>query len=361
MMPKQQNNMTDAQDALKEIRERMLANGRFASDQKTRQRADQTRRDNAEKAAKPVFLRPNDLSGDYDFDRALMTTLGGKVRKIDDDDLKVFARNIDVLKDRYKSGITPQQIIDWSLPEDRERANKEIPLCAPFSRKEGIQRFMTNASKGSPVVNHYVTVEFLNFNDLVTQPRKVGLKLSREQLAKGAVKFDCDCGRHTFWFRYLATIGKYAHGRQENGFPKIRNPNLQGVACKHVLRVMQFITSPLGVQYIQNQVNKDRQAQLGQTIKQTNAQLKEQLTQQAKTAHHQRSNKVQTTEDRPAYKRKMAQEFAKEQQRRQQQEMMAMAKAQQKAEALAELESMKANMSQRIYDMALKGIEEEYK
>lgn len=356
MMP----NPQDLNDALAEIRQRMLANGRFASDQKTRQRADQTRRDNAEKAAKPVFLRPNDLSGDYDFNRALMTTLGGKARVITDDDLKAFARNIDVVKARYSQGITPQQIIDWSLTEDRERANKEIPLCAPFSRKEGVQRFMTNASKGSPVVNHYVTVEFLNFNDLVTQPRKVGLKLSREQLAKGAVKFDCDCGRHTFWFRYLATIGKYAHGRQENGFPKIRNPQLQGVACKHVLRVMQFINSPLGVQFIQNQVNKDRQAQLGQTIKQSNAQLKEQLTQQAKTAHHQR-NKVQTTEERPAYKRKMAQEFAKEQQRRQQQEMMAMAKAQQKAEALAELESMKTNMSQRIYEMALKGIEEEYK
>lgn len=354
------NNQQNINDALAEIRQRMLANGRFASDQKTRQRADQTRRDNAEKAAKPVFLRPNDLSGDYDFNRALMTTLGGKARVITDDDLKAFARNIDVVKARYSQGITPQQIIDWSLPEDRERANKEIPLCAPFSRKEGVQRFMTNASKGSPVVNHYVTVEFLNFNDLVTQPRKVGLKLSREQLSKGSVKFDCDCGRHTFWFRYLATIGKYAHGRQENGFPKIRNPQLQGVACKHVLRVMQFITSPLGVQFIQNQVNKDRQAQLGQTIKQSNAQLKQQLEQQAKTAHHQR-NKVQTTEERPAYKRKMAQEFAKEQQRRQQQEMMAMAKAQQKAEALAELESMKANMSQRIYDMALKGIEEEYK
>lgn len=354
------NNPQDLNDALAEIRQRMLANGRFASDQNKRQSTQRKSREAAEKVAKPILLRPNDLSGDYDFNRALMTTLGGKARVITDEDLKAFARNIDVVKARYSQGITPQQIIDWSLPEDRERANKEILLCAPFSRKEGVQRFMTNASKGSPVVNHYVTVEFLNFNDLVTQPRKVGLKLSREQLAKGAVKFDCDCGRHTFWFRYLATIGKYAHGRQENGFPKIRNPQLQGVACKHVLRVMQFITSPLGVQYIQNQVNKDRQAQLGQTIKQTNAQLKEQLTQQAKTAHHQR-NKVQTTEERPAYKRKMAQEFAKEQQRRQQQEMMAMAKAQQKAEALAELESMKANMSQRIYDMALKGIEEEYK
>lgn len=218
---------------------------------------------------------------------------------------------------------------------------------------------MTNASKGSPVANHYVTVKFLNFSDLVTQPRKVGLKLSREQLAKGAVKFDCDCGRHTFWFRYLATIGKYAHGRQENGFPKIRNPHLQGVACKHVLRVMQFITSPLGVQYIQNQVNKDRQAQLGQTIKQTNAQVKQQLEQQAKTAHHQR-NKVQITEERPAYKRKMAQEFAKEQQRRQEEERMAMNRLQLREAKLQEAEKFRVIMTPDQFDTYVKGVEAKY-
>ena len=109
------SNPQDLQDALAEIRQRMLANGRFASDQKTRQRADQTRRDNAEKAAKPVFLRPNDLSGDYDFNRALMTTLGGKARVITDDDLKYEEGKEDETlgKIQQKTGKTRDEVVTW--------------------------------------------------------------------------------------------------------------------------------------------------------------------------------------------------------------------------------------------------------
>jgi hypothetical protein len=63
------------------------------------------------------------------------------------------------------------------------------------------------------------------------------------RLRKGPLKFECDCGRHRYWFRYIATIGGYNAGRPETGYPKIRNPKLFGVACKHVLRVMSDIES----------------------------------------------------------------------------------------------------------------------
>lgn len=297
-------------EAHKKAMERMLHDAKFASGQKQAQRNDKNRRDFAEKrdAEKPVFLRPNDLAGEYDFSKTLLTTIGGKLRPITKDDIKAFAHNVEVAKDKYKKGITPQQVIDWSLAIDRERTNKQIHLCAPFSRKAGVQRFITNASEGSPDKRHYVTVEFNNFAALVTAPRKVGAKLSREQLANGTIKFDCDCGRHTFWFRYLATIGKYASGRLESGFPKVRNPNLQGVACKHVLRVMQFITSPSGVQYMRTQVDKDRNAQLGQTLKETEAQIKQRLAGQVEVSHHKKQ-KVTTQDEReqtPAYQRQKA-------------------------------------------------------
>lgn len=297
-------------EAHRKAMEQMLHDAKFASGQKTRQRSDQARRDQAEKmdAAKPVFLRPSDLAGEYDFTKTLMTTLGGKLRVITADDIRAFAHNVEVAKERYKKGITPQQVIDWSLSEDRERANKEIPLCSPFSRKAGVLRFITNSSKGSPSPRHYVTVEFNAFAALVTAPRKVGAKLTREQLANGTIKFDCDCGRHSFWLRYIATIGGYAHGRLESGFPKLRNPNLQGVACKHVLRVMQYITSPIGVQYMRSQVDKDRNAQLGQTLKETEAQIRQRLAGQVDVAHHKK-NQVTTQDEReqtPAYQRQQA-------------------------------------------------------
>lgn len=44
---------------------------------------------------RPTFLRPNDVSGEYDFKRALKTTLGGlELRDITLADLEMFQRNI---------------------------------------------------------------------------------------------------------------------------------------------------------------------------------------------------------------------------------------------------------------------------
>lgn len=40
---------------------------------------------------------------------------------------------------------------------------------------------------------------------------------------------------------YLNTVAGTVLGRKEGGFPKIRNPNMTGVACKHILRVMHWI------------------------------------------------------------------------------------------------------------------------
>ena len=59
----------------------------------------------------------------------------------------------------------------------------------------------------------------------------------------GKLKFECDCGRHDYWYRYIATIGKYNYGIDESRYPSTRNPNVTGVACKHALRVMKHVTS----------------------------------------------------------------------------------------------------------------------
>ena len=340
-------------EAHKKAMERMLHDAKFASGQKNQQRDDRTRRDEAEKrdAEKPVFLRPSDLAGETNFSETLMTTLGGKLRTITTDDIKAFAHNVEVVKTKYKSGITPQQVINWSLSDDRELANKQIHLCAPFSRKAGVQRFITNASAGSPSKRHYVTVEFNNFAALVTAPRKVGAAITREQLANGTIKFDCDCGKHNFWFRYLATIGQYAHGRLESGFPKIRNPNLQGVACKHVLRVMQFIISPSGVQYMRSQVDKDRRTQLGQTLKETEAQIKQRLAGQAEISHHKKQQVItqDEREQTPAYQRQKARADERANKKIQQQAIKdAAKKAKEQAAQMAEdavLDSIKQKLS----------------
>lgn len=55
------------------------------------------------------------------------------------------------------------------------------------------------------------------------------------------IKFQCSCGRFTYWYRYIATKGGFALGSQENRYPEVRNKNLDGVLCKHLIKVMTYL------------------------------------------------------------------------------------------------------------------------
>lgn len=61
--------------------------------------------------------------------------------------------------------------------------------------------------------------------------------------ATGRLSIECPCGRHQYWYRYLATIGGFAIDPLEQDFPKIRNPGLTGCCCKHVLKVLRVLKS----------------------------------------------------------------------------------------------------------------------
>jgi hypothetical protein len=222
-------------------------------------KADKEQREAAEKSLKSVIINARDIQGFYDVGRALKTTLGGVNRDLTLEDLKAFQANINTLKENKKltrHGITARQIIDLGSEKvsgkesDLKRANTQITMSLPVSfvntKDGGLVRFLTNASKDSKDTRHHVEVEFITFINFVTGAqgdyKQAALKLCREPL-----KFNCDCGRHRYWFRYVATIGQFNYGRDELGYPKIRNPGLLGVACKHVLRVMETIESSIVV------------------------------------------------------------------------------------------------------------------
>lgn len=204
------------------------------------------------------------LSKKKGFQDVMQTTMGnalsqqGLLRPITNEDLHEFDRKINALSKAYQGGIKASQIINLSLPIDRSRANKEIPWAHPISSrynvgsKSLIVSFMTAASGKYGETKHFVNVEFTQFRELAThrlQPSapKRQAETDAKLLKDSLLKFDCDCGRHTYWYRYIASVGKFAYiganpiGREETGFPKIRNPNLKGVACKHVLRTMLVI------------------------------------------------------------------------------------------------------------------------
>lgn len=283
-----QNAYNQMQEALKNGKLRRELQGRRSADNQQRALAEREigYDDRGRKIPRPMFLRPEDIAKgvDYDVEKVLYTTLGQQKgeppRRITRDDILAFQDNILLLKDQYKKGITVQNIINLSLQDDIDRANQQIYMSVPISRKSGLVHFLTNAGPDSKVQNHHVEVEFANFNSVVFDIKKEAVNTVKNRLGNGKIKFECDCERHTFWYRYMATIGGYGLGRQEGGFPKVRNPHLSGVACKHVLRVAQWIISPAGIQYLKKQVEADRKKQVGARYKQTDAQINEQLNKQ---------------------------------------------------------------------------------
>lgn len=273
-------------------------------------KADKSQRRKAEKTEKnggtPKFLRPSDVSGEYDFERALTTTLGGRMREITADDLKIFAKNIKTLQQNYKGGITPQQVINLSLDIDIQRANRQITYAMPRARKGDIVYFIVDASGENGAVHHFVNVQFLGFDGVRLYPDKITPHKVKSQIVGGGVRFECDCGRYKYWYRYLNTVAGTNLGRQETAFPKIRNPKLTGVACKHILRTMQWIKSPQGVQYLHNQAQKAkdeerRKQNLGQ------AELNQHLALQLITAKDGRKVNIRRSESRNQTLQKMNQ------------------------------------------------------
>lgn len=234
------------------------AKARFSRDAREREEAGRQPQD------RNIILTEREVRGEWDASRVLMTTLNGQVRPITADDLAAFRQNMRVAQRRFggKSGITPRQIIDMAsstplryldptskFDSDIDKARREITYAMPVSAINGEVRFITNAGPNSKVSRHHVTVKLLEFDTAAarlaataTKDKKAAEKVAR-WLRKQKVAFDCDCERHRYFFRYVATIGGFAAGRQETGYPKIRNPKLHGVACKHVLRTMTELES----------------------------------------------------------------------------------------------------------------------
>ena len=197
-----------------------------------RLKADQDRR-----ARASTLLSPADVRGEYDAERVLKTTLGGELRTITVEDLQAFRDNIATIGRHYKKGLTAQKVINLARPEDRERANQQIHHAIPAGANRGTVRFITNAGPNSDVVRHHVHVDLMGYSVATASPLDPK-KLATELVKKSPLRLWCDCGRWRFWYGYIATIGGFNLVYNETAFPKIKNPMLTGVACKHILRVM---------------------------------------------------------------------------------------------------------------------------
>jgi hypothetical protein len=224
---------------------------------------DQERRDNAVK-----ILNPNQVQGKtFRVTKLLETTLGLKsgepMRAITRQDLQAFKRNIKTAQNRVKKGLTANDVIRFSTKADKDRSKKQIHMAIPIRMKGGDINFLTDAGPESRVSRHHVKVILNDYEKGLS----VGTPLqAAKAMAKSGIKFDCDCEHHTFVFRYITTIMGANAGRAETGFPKIRNPKLLGIACKHVLRVMVELSTSIFIwKKIARMVESDRKGNVDKT------------------------------------------------------------------------------------------------
>ena len=302
--------------------------GHFAADKREREAAGR------EPLSTNIILTEREVRGDWDANRVLMTTLGGRVRQITADDLATFRQNMRTAQRHFrnrKGGITARQIIDlassrplsYSSPggpgarsdgfrSDLDKARREITSAVPVSAVNGEIRFLTNAGKDSKVTRHTVIVRLNAFDEAAAMVAATDLKDRKSPrqaanwLRKQPLAFDCDCARHRYFFRYLATIGGFEAGRKETGYPKIRNPGLQGVACKHVLRVMaELESSGTVLSFLERHLSRvsEYKARTTMTQKQAEEAIKKRRATRIKTSD-QRKAEADRAKERRAMARK---------------------------------------------------------
>ena len=209
-------------------------------------------------------------------------------------------------------GISPRQVLDLAAgrplkyknpvrenaASDLDKAKKQIRAATIVSAKSDLLRFMTNASQTSKKTSHFVNVKMSGWNEAllsltgVNNNDKSAIRKAAQWLRKQKVSFECDCERHRYFFRYVATVGGFSYGRQEFGFPKITNPQVKGVACMHVIRAMNELDSS---QLIQSFLERH----IAAAHRSDNAKANTRITQkEADAMAAKRGRAIKTTDDR---------------------------------------------------------------
>jgi len=123
---------------------------------------------------------------------------------------------------------------------DFRKAATQIGTAVMYKIQRNMLYFRVTSSGHTPKYGHYQVR--IRLEEWDSQIMKTGTYLvAARKAASGRVSFDCTCGRHQYWFRYLATIGGFALDPEEHVFPKIRNPRLSGACCKHVIKALAVL------------------------------------------------------------------------------------------------------------------------
>ncbi|EPU5970942.1 hypothetical protein ACVX70_003138 [Vibrio alginolyticus] len=165
--------------------------------------------------------------------------------------------------DSKTAGITYAFLVKNSRQIDVDRANNRVDDGTGIHKatligiKNNIALIRVRASSVSRHEEHRVKVRLEQWDELLHEPPNGDYNQAVQLACAGRISFDCDCGRHQYWYRYLATMGNYCIAPpKEFAFPKIRNPELSGVACKHVLKATAMLQSLAWQRILANQMKQ---------------------------------------------------------------------------------------------------------
>ena len=137
-------------------------------------------------------------------------------------------------------GVPVAALIKACSQIDITRAQTQIATSTLYKIHGNDLSFRVSASKESKYSYHQVRIRLDSWDSEMRGLHGGGgdYLQSAKRAVAGRVSFNCDCGRHRYWYRYLATIGGFGLDPLEKVFPKIRNPKLTGCCCKHVIKTL---------------------------------------------------------------------------------------------------------------------------
>lgn len=129
---------------------------------------------------------------------------------------------------------------------NRSNDRRGISKATLLGIRANVVTVRVKASERSVHQEHRVMIRFEEWDELLADADGTdkGYQKATKYACAGRVSFDCNCGDHQYRYRYMATLGNYALAPpKEFAFPKITNPNLTGLACKHVIKSMSMLQS----------------------------------------------------------------------------------------------------------------------
>lgn len=172
------------------------------------------------------------------------------------EDLARFARMRKSFKKRAggHTGVTYLEVAARSAKTRIDRASNRsndrrgISKAALVALRVNVATIRVKASAASVHQEHRVRLRLEEWDDFMAEaegtPRSY--ELAAKRACAGRMSIACDCGDHQYRYRYMATLGNYCLAPpKELAFPKVTNPELTGLACKHVIKAMTMMQSPV--------------------------------------------------------------------------------------------------------------------